>query len=414
MNMIFRFSLYGFLKNQQYYEPFLLLALVEKGLSFTEIGLLIGFREVCINVMEIPTGAIADVAGRRRCMIFSFLAYIASFLVFGLVNQIWALVAAMLLFSIGEAFRTGTHKAMIFDWLTRQGRADEKTKIYGYTRSWSKLGSAVGAVIAAALVFVTGKFSIVFLYCVVPYLLNIINFMTYPSYLDATNGQKASVGGVLRTLYHALTESIRSRPLRRLLVESMGFEGTFRVCKDYLQAMIKAAALALPLMASYHVNQRTAVLAAPIFLALYLAGSWASRHAHVLADRAGSQEKAAAWLWWCYLVVFAVIAVTNGFGLQSAAIPAFVLLAVIQNFWRPMLISRFADHADPTKQATVLSIESQSKCLFAAVVAPLLGLAVDHMPVEMKFLPVGMVGLAVAVIMLATGGDSRRQMAGVR
>ena len=29
----FRFSLYGFLKNQTYYEPFLILALREKGLS---------------------------------------------------------------------------------------------------------------------------------------------------------------------------------------------------------------------------------------------------------------------------------------------------------------------------------------------------------------------------------------------
>jgi len=398
--MLFRFSLYGFLKNQQYYEPFLLLVFLEKGLPFAEIGLLIGFREICINVMEIPTGAIADVAGRRRCMIFSFLAYIVSFLIFALLEAIWTLFVAMLFFSIAEAFRTGTHKAMIFDWLSRQGRSNEKTKVYGYTRSWSKIGSAVSAVIAGALVFITGRFSSVFLYCVIPYVLNIINFMTYPRYLDGTTDKEASIGGVVRTLYDAFRESIRSSQLRRLLTESMCFEGTFRVCKDYLQAMIKLAALGLPLMASYHVNQRTAVLAAPIFLALFLISSWASRHAHVLAERAGSEQRGAVWLWWCYLGVFAVIAGTNGLGLQSAAIPAFVLLAVIQNFWRPMLISRFADHADPSKQATVLSIESQGKSLFAAVLAPLLGLAVDGMRADMKFLPVGLVGMLIAALML--------------
>ena len=32
--MLFRFCLYGFLKNQQYYEPFLILVFREKGLSF--------------------------------------------------------------------------------------------------------------------------------------------------------------------------------------------------------------------------------------------------------------------------------------------------------------------------------------------------------------------------------------------
>jgi len=77
--MLFRFSLYGFLKNQRYFEPFLILIFLEKGLSFFWIGLLIGFREVCINVMEIPTGAVADLYGRRRCMLASFAAYIFSF-----------------------------------------------------------------------------------------------------------------------------------------------------------------------------------------------------------------------------------------------------------------------------------------------------------------------------------------------
>ena len=81
--MLFRFSLYGFLKNQTYFEPFLILAFREKGLSFFQIGLLIGFREVCVNLFEVPSGAVADLYGRRRAMIFSFLAYIASFLLFG-------------------------------------------------------------------------------------------------------------------------------------------------------------------------------------------------------------------------------------------------------------------------------------------------------------------------------------------
>ena len=141
--MLFRFSLYGFLKNQRYFEPFLILVFLEKGLSFFEIGLLIAFREVTVNLLEIPSGAIADVWGRRRSMILSFCAYIASFVIFGLARGVPPLFAAMFLFAIGEAFRTGTHKAMIFTWLSLEGRADERTRVYGYTRSWSKYGSAL-------------------------------------------------------------------------------------------------------------------------------------------------------------------------------------------------------------------------------------------------------------------------------
>ena len=241
--MLFRFSLYGFLKNQQYFDPFIILAFRAKGLTFFLIGLLVGFRELCINLMEVPTGAIADVAGRRRSMILSFLAYIGAFLVFGLSRTVWTLLAAMFLFSIGEAFRTGTHKAIIFDWLTSQGRAGEKTKVYGFTRSWSKLGSAVSVIIAAALMFTMQDYSLVFLFCIVPYVLNIVNFLTYPSYLDGPRTSKARPGQVVRTLMSSLGRSLRNRPLRRLLAESMGFEGVFKVTKDYVQPIVKMAAL---------------------------------------------------------------------------------------------------------------------------------------------------------------------------
>ena len=85
-------------------------------------------------------------------MIVSFVAYIASFAVFGVAKELAMLFVAMFLFGIGEAFRTGTHKAMIFTWLRAQGRLDERTRVYGYTRSWSKIGSAVSVVLAAVIV----------------------------------------------------------------------------------------------------------------------------------------------------------------------------------------------------------------------------------------------------------------------
>ena len=50
--MLSRFCLYGFLKNQQYYDPFLVLAFREKGLSFAAIGLL-GMGRVGFDVCEV-------------------------------------------------------------------------------------------------------------------------------------------------------------------------------------------------------------------------------------------------------------------------------------------------------------------------------------------------------------------------
>ncbi len=109
----FKFCSYGFLKNLRFFEPFLILFFLEKGLSFTQIGTLYAIREISTNILEIPTGVIADALGRRRTMVSSFLAYIVSFIIFYLTESFAYFALAMLCFSsFGEAFRTGTHSRL--------------------------------------------------------------------------------------------------------------------------------------------------------------------------------------------------------------------------------------------------------------------------------------------------------------
>ena len=404
--MLFRFCLYGFLKNQQYYDPFLILIFVEKGLSFAAIGILVSFRAVSVNLMEIPAGAIADVVGRRRSMIVSFVAYIVSFALFGLCGRFWTLLAAMFFFAVGEAFRTGTHKAMIFDWLQRQGRLAERTAIYGRTRSWSKLGSAASVVVAAAVVFATGRYSTVFLVCIVPYLAAIVNFLGYPPYLDGLRRDGSPSRGVLKTLRSALSRSFQNRSLRGMLIESMGYEGLFRSSKDYIQPVLGAVCVSLPIMLVLPEHRRVAIGIGAVYFVLHLLSSFASRGAGRFAKAFGGEERSARALWWMNLAVFGLMAAGILADLRPLVIVAFVLLAVFQNFWRPILIGRVASHADSTQTATVLSIESQAKSLFVAVVAPLLGWSIDLIAAggrELPFLPIAALGLAVSTLMLVTG-----------
>lgn len=397
--MLFRFSLYGALKNQRYYDPFLILAFREKGLSFFQIGILIGFREVVTNVFEVPSGAAADLYGRRRAMIFAFSAYITSFVTFALSNSVAPLFGGMFFFGLGEAFRSGTHKAMIFDWLRIEGRSDEKTKVYGYTRSWSQMGSAISVLIAGALVFYRGNFTDIFWFSVIPYALNIINFLGYPVQLDGDRKSQVSLKAVFIVLGKALKQLLQSAPLRRLNLESMGFEGMYKACKDYLQPILKQTAIAIPLRLAFDADKRTAILVAGVYFALYFLSSLASRNSHKIADWRGSDDSAARFLWWINGAVFAMLIPSLWFGLYPAIICLFVALAVLENFWRPVLISRFNAHSTPDMTATVLSIESQSKSAATVVLAPLLGWAVDLVG---GFWPIGVVGTVIAAAIIVT------------
>ena len=404
--MLFRFSLYGFLKNQQYYDPFLYLIFLEKGLSYFMIGILIAFREICINIMEVPSGALADLYGRRRSMILSFAAYIVSFVVFALSYSLPLLFAAMFFFAIGDAFRTGTHKALIFNWLRLQGRSDEKTKVYGYTRSWSKMGSALAVVIASALVFYTGNYSNVFLFCIIPYIIGIINFLGYPAELDGERTVCFSIKAVLVLLWAALKECIHRRSLRRLMVEAMSFEGVFKPSKNYLQPILKQAALTLPLLMALDHEKRTALLIGGVYFILHILSGIASRHAHRFVGWKGSEDKAARFIWIIDWLIFASMIPLLWLRLNYIAVICFLMLALIQNFWRPILVGRVNSHSSPEMGATVLSIESQARCFATMIIAPVLGWTIDKAG---AFWPVGIFGAVIATGILLTGGRSEDQ-----
>ena len=395
--MLFRFSLYGFLKNQRYYDPFLILAFREKGLSFFQIGILIGFREICTNLFEIPSGALADLYGRRRAMIFSFCAYIASFATFAVSKSLPMLFGAMFFFGLGDAFRTGTHKAMIFDWLRLQDRLDEKTKIYGFTRSWSQMGSAVSVLIAGALVFYRGNFTDIFWFSIIPYVLNIVNFLGYPAQLDGDRHSKFSLKAVAGLLGKAFKNATLFPPLRRLVFEGMGFEGMYKASKDYLQPILKQTALALPFLVTWGESKRSALLVGGVYFVLYFLSSFASRNSHRVSDWRGGDEGGAQFMWWIDLALFALLIPALWFSWHSAMIALFIGLAILQNFWRPVLISRFDAQSTPDMGATVLSIEAQAKSLATIVLAPLLGWLVDTVG---NFSPVGIVGTCIAIAIL--------------
>ncbi len=145
---LFKFSAYGFLKNQRFFDIFIFLFFLEQGISFLQIGTLISIREITILIFEIPTGFVADSLGRRGSMIFSFLAYILSFVIFFFFPNFLLYIVAMIFFALGDAFRTGTHKAMILHYLKLNDILHLKVEYYGYTRSWSQMGSALAALIA--------------------------------------------------------------------------------------------------------------------------------------------------------------------------------------------------------------------------------------------------------------------------
>ena len=404
--MIFRFSLYGFLKNQRYFEPFMMLTLLGSGNSFTSVGFLIGFRELCINATNIPAGAVADLYGRRRCIQISHLAYIISFLCFGFCpNQLLYLFIAFFFFGIGEAFREGTHKSMILTWLRLNGKVKDNTMVYGYTQSWSKIGSAVSIPIATSFAYCYNNLNVLFLAALPPYIIGFIAVCTYPKELDGSPRKETNLKNVLAHMWPPIRDSIRIKGLRRLMVESMGFEGFFEVIKDYVQPMIKVMVLSLPFLMTQEHEKRGKLLIGAMYFVFHLGSAWSCRQAHNLSKRLGGNDTACYFMWICVALTYLVMLPCLVFEFYPLVVVLFFLLFVMQSAWRPLVISRLDNYSPETHSTSILSIERQSQTIARMIFAPALGIIVDLVAgsgfeSRGKFWPIAAMGVLISVYMV--------------
>ena len=424
-SMIFRFSLYGFLKNQQYFEPFIMLVFLQMGLTFTLIGVLVGLREFLRNVAEIPSGAIADILGRRKSLLFSFSCYIVSFAITGTVglnlvgtSPIYVVFSALLLatafYALADAFRSGTHKALIFTYLRIEGRTDERTKVYGFTRSWSKLGSALSVIAACFFIYLSDNYILIFYLSIIPFIFNMVNVGTYPKELDGDgHAENAGIQEIIEHLKASFILAFRNPELRSLIIESMSFEGFFRAMKDYLQPILKMAAI--PLAAILFTDlalsntQKSVILIGPVYFLMFLGSAVANRKAHQFVDWAGGDEPAALKMWTFLFVLYIGLVPALYYNVYWAAISGLVFIHLLQNIWRPLFFSRVDSHGDEKKGATLLSIQSQAQSIATMIYAPILGYVIDSVRIleqhntTGEFWPIAVFGALIALLYLRLG-----------
>jgi MFS family permease len=394
--MLHKFCAYGFLKNLQFFEPFLLLFFtVQKGLSFTQFGALVAVREASIYVLEVPTGVVADVTGRRRAMMTAFACYLVSFSVFALTSSFWAFVGAMVFFGAGEAFRSGTHKAMIMQHLDLEGMGHLKIHYYGTTRAASRLGSAAAVLISGVLVYGAGSYQVVFLASMVPYVLGLLLMLTYPAELDGEVHRGLPLRAAGRHTVDTFRSIWRTRELARVLLNAALFYSFFNVAKDYLQDILRDAADGLPFGGTE--TQNTAVLVSIVYFLIHINEYVASRRSGRLADRLGHLGRSLNVVFWGFATVFCLTGVFLRIGAWSPA-PGVrvgaVALAVLMlflfytanNLRMPMVTGFLSERTAAQRRATVLSVHSQLRALMAAGIAPLFGLVADHMDVSYAFL----------------------------
>ena len=136
-------------------------------------------------------------------------------------------------------------------------------------------------------------------------------------------------------------------------------------------------ALSAPFFVWLSDEKKTAILIGVFYFVTYLLTSVASKY----SGRFSILFKSAAKPMNLTIVLGFATGVAVGlffeFGIYTISVISFVVLMLIENLRKPIGIAMLAEQSQERAMASVLSVQSQAKSVFAAIIAPLLGLFAD-------------------------------------
>ncbi|UYP45062.1 hypothetical protein NEF87_001347 [Candidatus Lokiarchaeum ossiferum] len=401
---MWKFKFYGFFKNLQFFEPYLLLIFINWGYSFFQIGIFVMIREIFTYLFEIPSGIMADKYGKKNELLLCFLFYILSFFLYFLGPGWFAVIFASILYGLGEAFRSGTHKAMELQWMEKKGLLKYKAYIYGKTRSWSLYGSTLNSVLAIVIVFFIPAEKWIFLLATIPFILDFLLISSYPSYMNIKlEKSKLKWHQQLKQDFLDLFTVFKNRRLRKGVFTSATFDSIFKSLKDYIQPIIKIFIVAILINYSLDETQEDfyiKLILGIIYAIFYLVSSFSSKNAYNVIQRIKNTKRTIDLLFDFFAILLLLEAIFMWLKVPILIILIYMVIYGVYNLRRPMLVGYIGELAPKNQRATVLSVESQIKSFLTFLLAPILGIIVDYTSIQVLFIILAAVIIGVNFLFL--------------
>lgn len=125
--------------------------LLHNGLNLLEANLVNATFFLTLFICEIPTGAFADIFGRKKSFIIACALMCISMFIYGSSHTFAGFVLAEVVGAVGVTFRSGAFQAWLVDSLKHHGYEGEYSHIFGREGLIRQIGGGVGAVAGSYL-----------------------------------------------------------------------------------------------------------------------------------------------------------------------------------------------------------------------------------------------------------------------
>jgi MFS family permease len=401
------FILFRVFFNSRFYYPVFTILFLDYGLSIEQFSLLNTVWAITIFFAEVPSGALADILGRKQLLVATSLLMVAEMMVIGFVplgnsNLIfWAFFINRILSGLAEAMASGADEAIAFDSLVTNGKSDDWPRVLSVQMRLCSLAAIISMAIGA-LVYDPDMVNRLLAWMGSSLQVTQQITMRYPIYLT------------LLLSFGACIVSLQMKELKPAHLERT--PGTmFQTLKATTRITIEAAnwilstpfALAVILLGMVydHILRMVVTLTSQYFrlidlpeasfgligAALSVIGVISPRIAEKMVIAFSPAQNV---LWLAGLALLALLGLTGFF-------PYFGLLPVALIFFLMMLVSFFSSHylnriTPSTQRATVLSFKGMAFNLAYGLIGLLFALLVARLRTQGAARPLEGPGLSLA------------------
>lgn len=371
MTQIHKFYLTEFLKTQRYFIPIMILFLQFHELTYTEIFLLYAIQSFVVFLLEIPSGVFADLFGKKAALVISRASLIPAYSLFAVADSFWIFLLAMIFMALNKAFKSGTHKAFIFDYMEHNPSKITPSEVFGKNKFWARMGealaSAAGGLIAARL-----GFPIVFVFALIPALVNLFNALTYGKIQEKHTVTKFSLSLHFKHIGESLVEIKGNKIVQRLIVNSAIFVSCMEASEKFFQPYMVEARIPIEWFGF-------------VYMIILIITAFGSRYAYLFETKFRRTDIANV-SGWIGIVPFVIL------GLEFVSISGIILFFIIlflKSARRPAMITELNTYISSAKRATILSTESLFRALFLLAFLPIIGHLSDSFSIYMAMLIIG-------------------------
>lgn len=128
--------------------PIVMLYLLDKGMNYTEIMVLESFFSIAVVVLEVPTGALGDLFGRRFSLFLAGIFMALGAVAYIIGSRFWQFMIGEALFACGMSLKSGSDTAIVYDSLKKIGKENTFATVQGKGEAFALGSQIVGSVLS--------------------------------------------------------------------------------------------------------------------------------------------------------------------------------------------------------------------------------------------------------------------------